>query len=149
MAHLLHKYTSCCHDGGKSYTIAISTFSFLYTCLNFPSPCSCSKFMHMLYICSCIAGYHEEYKYCTLKQHNHCLCHLELAILQQSKLLSGLGTVHRPTICNESYRPRQGNGTMPIALHCALHLLHWDTACTYSLTDPFLSMKWVWLQGFF
>ena len=28
LAHLLNKYISCCHDGGKSYTIAISTLAF-------------------------------------------------------------------------------------------------------------------------
>ena len=35
LAHLLHKSTSCCHDGGRFYTIAISTFHFVYTCTNF------------------------------------------------------------------------------------------------------------------
>ena len=39
------------------------------TPLPYPVPCSCSKFMYMFYFCSCIAGYHEDYKYCTLKQH--------------------------------------------------------------------------------
>ena len=30
---------------------------------------------------------HKEYKYCTLEQFNHCLCHPELGVLQQLKLL--------------------------------------------------------------
>ena len=50
LAHLLNKYTSCCHDGGRSYTIAISTFRFLYTSLNFPIlvaySCICFIFAH-------------------------------------------------------------------------------------------------------
>ena len=34
LVHLLHK-SSCCHDGGRFYTNAISTFHFAYTCINF------------------------------------------------------------------------------------------------------------------
>ena len=64
LAHLLNKYTSCSHDGGRSYTTAISKVSIHL--LKFPY--SCTIFMYMLYFCSCIAGYHEEYKYCTLEQ---------------------------------------------------------------------------------
>ena len=33
----------------------------------------------------------------------HCLCHLELGVLQQLKLLQGLGMVHRPQIFYDSY----------------------------------------------
>ena len=63
LVHLLNKYTSCCHDGWRSYTIAMSTFSFLCTCLNF-----LVLFMYMFYFCSSIAGCHKDYKYCTLEQ---------------------------------------------------------------------------------
>ena len=33
---------------------------------------------------------------------SHCLCHLELGVLQQLKLLQGLGMVHRPQIVYDS-----------------------------------------------
>ena len=35
LAHLLHKSTSCCHDGGRFYTNAVSTFHFVFTCIKF------------------------------------------------------------------------------------------------------------------
>ena len=36
LVHLLHKSTSYCHDGGRFYTNAVSTFRFVFTCINFP-----------------------------------------------------------------------------------------------------------------
>ena len=33
----------------------------------------------------------------------NCLCHLEFGVLQQLKLLQGLGMTHRPKIVYESY----------------------------------------------
>ena len=36
LAHLLHKSTSCCHDGDRFHTNALSTSRFVYTCIDFP-----------------------------------------------------------------------------------------------------------------
>ena len=50
LAHLLHKSTSCCHDGDRFHTNALSTSRFVYTCINFPvlvaKSCMCFVFTH-------------------------------------------------------------------------------------------------------
>ena len=40
---------------------------------------------------------------------NNCLCHLELGVPQQLKLLQGLGMVHRSQIVYESYSSHDNN----------------------------------------
>ena len=54
LAHLLHKSTSCCHDGWRFYTNAISTFRFVYHLHRLP--CSCSIFTYVL----CILLIHKQ-----------------------------------------------------------------------------------------
>ena len=66
----------------------------------------------MLYFCSCIyiAGYHEEYKYCTLEQQIIYPLFLPSgawSIATIKVVLRAENGIHRATICNESYRPHE------------------------------------------
>ena len=47
---------------------------------------------------------------------NHCLCHLELGVLQQLKLLQGLGMIHRSQIVYESYSLHDNNAVCFVTL---------------------------------
>ena len=86
---------SCCHDGGRFYIYAISTFDFVYTCIKFPVLVAysylCFVFVHaQLAVMRDISIVHLN-----RRCFNHCPCHLELEV--------ALRLVHRLTIVNESY----------------------------------------------
>ena len=94
MANLLHTSTLCCHDGGRFYTSAISTF-------RFDTFAQISMFLH---ICAWYVFAHAKLVvmrdisivHSNKRSFNHCLCHLEPAVIEVA-----LRLVHRLTIVND------------------------------------------------
>ena len=84
--------------------------------------------MYMLYFCSCIyiAGYHEEYKYCTLEQQIIYPLFLPSgawSIATIKVVLRAENGIHRATICNESYRPHEKETEQCLLLCIVLNTL--------------------------